>query len=314
MLRLADKTLLNSIKRKMEQERAFSPAAGLFGKIRETQPLEKVALEVRRSIIRMTAAASSGHPGGSPSIADIITALYIGEMNHRPREPFWPDRDRLHLSKGHACPALYAILAETGYFPREELLTLRKIDSRLQGHPDYRMTPGVDMSSGSLGQWLSIANGMALAGRLSRKEYRVYVILGDGEVQEGQIWEAAMSSHHYGIDSLCAILDYNGLQIDGPVRQIMDVAPLKEKWEAFGWNAIEIDGHSFEQIFDALDMARETKGQPTVIVARTVKGKGVSFMENKVEFHGKAPTPEEAVEALRELGEEEEGLSLFKRG
>ena len=289
----------------MNSQQSLSQNAETFKKSREEALLEEIALEVRRGVIKMTAAAKSGHPGGCLSITDVLTALSVGEMNHRPLEPDWPDRDRLHLSKGHACPALYAILAETGYFPKEELLTFRKLDSRLQGHPDYRMTPGVNMSSGSLGQGLSVANGMALAGRLDEKDYRVYVILGDGEVQEGQIWEAAMTSRHYSLDNLCAILDFNGLQIDGPVHKIKDISPLKEKWEAFGWHAIEIDGHSFQEILSALDKARSTKEKPTIIIAKTVKGKGVSFMENKVEFHGNAPTPEQAREALIELGEEE---------
>jgi transketolase len=294
----------------MNSHETLRQSPGLFEKSRDATLLEGIALEVRRSIIRMTAAAKSGHPGGSLSSTDILTALYVGEMNHKPADPMWPDRDRFHLSKGHACPALYAILAETGYFPREELLTLRKLDSRLQGHPDFRMTPGVDMSSGSLGQGLSIANGMALAARLSGNPYRVYVLLGDGEVQEGQIWEAAMTSRHRSIDNLCAFLDYNGLQIDGPVSDVMEISPLKEKWESFGWHAIEVDGHSFREIFSALDEARETKGKPTIVIAKTVKGKGVSFMENRVEFHGKAPTPEQGREALRELGVKED-LTLF---
>jgi transketolase len=294
----------------MKSTKSICQKIDLTQKSREIALLESVALNVRRSIIRMTATAKSGHPGGSLSITDILTALYIGEMNHRPIEPEWPDRDRLHLSKGHACPALYAILAECGYFPKEELLTLRKINSRLQGHPDLRMTPGVDMSSGSLGQGLSVGNGMALAASLDERDYRVYVILGDGEVQEGQIWEAAMSSHHYKIDNLCAFLDFNGLQIDGRVSNIMDINPVKEKWEAFGWHAIEIDGHSFQEIFAALDEARETKNRPTMIIAKTVKGKGVSFMEDNVDFHGKAPTQEEARKALEELGVKEE-FTLF---
>jgi len=293
------------IRKKMNSQESLSRNAETFKGHREEALLEEIAREVRRNIIRMTAAAKSGHPGGSLSITDILTALYLGEMNHKPHDPFWPNRDRLHLSKGHACPALYAILAETGYFPKEELLTFRKLDSRLQGHPDYRMTPGVDMSSGSLGQGLSIANGMALAGRLDNRKYRVYVILGDGEVQEGQIWEAAMTSRHYSLDNLCAILDFNGLQIDGPVSEIMDITPLTGKWEAFGWHTIEINGHSFQDIFSALDEARSTKEKPTIIVAKTVKGKGVSFMENKVEFHGNAPTPEQANQALQELGVDE---------
>ncbi len=294
----------------MNPKKSICQNIDLTQKSRDKTLLESIALEVRRSIIRMTAAAKSGHPGGSLSITDILTALYVGELNHRPYEPDWPERDRLHLSKGHACPALYAILAECGYFPKEELLTLRKINSRLQGHPDLRMTPGVDMSSGSLGQGLSIGNGMALAARLDGRSYRVYVILGDGEVQEGQIWEAAMTSHHYSIDNLCAFLDFNGLQIDGEVSKVMDIRPLREKWEAFGWHAIEIDGHSFDEIFAALDEARETKKRPTMIIAKTTKGKGVSFMENNVDFHGKAPTPEEARQALEELGVRED-FSLF---
>jgi transketolase len=282
-----------------------------FPESRDKARLEEIAFRLRRHVIRMTAAAKSGHPGGSLSIADLLTALYVGEMRHRPGEPDWADRDRFHLSKGHACPALYAILAETGYFPLDELRTLRKMGSRLQGHPDARVTPGVSMSSGSLGQGLSVANGMALGARLDGRPSRVYVILGDGEVQEGQVWEAAMTAAHYRLDNLCAIVDHNGLQIDGPVREVKDIEPLPEKWRAFGWHAIEIDGHSFAEIFDAFDRARATAGRPTVIVAKTVKGKGVSFMENNVKFHGLAPTPEEARAALAELGETD-GSPLFE--
>lgn len=281
-------------------------------KIRDELVLRRMALSVRRNVIRMTAEAGSGHPGGSLSATDMITALYLGEMNHCPKAPENPGRDRFILSKGHACPALYALLAELGYFPRETLLTLRKIDSILQGHPDRLLTPGVEISNGALGHGLSFANGMALAGKLDEADYRVYVMLGDGESQEGEVWEAAMTSAHYKLDNLCAFTDYNGLQIDGAVSDVMELAPLAQKWKAFGWEVVEIDGHNFNEIFQALDHARSVKGRPTHIVANTVKGKGVSFMENKVEFHGQAPTREEEKRALLELDQLEKELDGFE--
>ncbi|MGI6713189.1 MAG: transketolase [Bacillota bacterium] len=256
------------------------------------------AKEIRKDIIAMLAEAGSGHPGGSLSAADIVTALYFNEMKIDPQNPEWPDRDRFVLSKGHAAPVLYAALAEKGYFPKEELKTLRKINSRLQGHPDMRKVPGVEISTGSLGQGLSAANGMALAGKLDHKDYRVYVIIGDGESQEGQIWEAAMLAAHYKLDNLVAFLDHNGLQIDGQITDVMSPEPVDEKWRAFGWHVEVIDGHNMEQIIETLARVRTIKGKPAMIVANTVKGKGVSFMENQAGWHGVAPKPEEAEKAL----------------
>ncbi len=263
--------------------------------------LEKTARNVRSSIIRIIAKAGSGHPGGSLSVADILTALYFTRLNHRPKEPLWPDRDRVVLSKGHAAPALYSILAECGYFPKSELLTLRKLGSRLQGHPDMTRTPGVDASTGSLGQGLSIAVGMALAGKLDKKSYRIYAVIGDGELQEGEIWEAAMAAAHYRLDNLCAFIDFNGLQIDGRVQDIMNPEPIPEKWRGFGWAVKEINGHDFHEIISSLDWAAEVKKKPALIVAHTVKGCGVSFMAGNVRWHGVAPSPEEAKQALKEL-------------
>ena len=271
---------------------AYSPE-----KIKE---LEKRAKQVRRLIIRMLAKAGSGHPGGSLSSTDVVTCLYFSVMRHNPRDPKWPPRDRFHLSKGHCCPLWYAVLAESGYFPEEKLWTLRNLGSMLQGHPDWR-TPGVDVASGSLGQGLSVAIGMSLAARLDKASYRTYCILGDGEIQEGQIWEAAMAAAHYACDNLCAILDYNGYQIDGKVKDVMNIEPLADKWRAFGWQTITIDGHNIGEILAAFDEAKTIKGKPTIIIAKTIKGKGVSFMENVVDFHGRAPTPEEAKQALKEL-------------
>lgn len=266
--------------------------------------LERRANLIRRHVIRMTRAAGSGHPGGSLSSSDLLAALYFKVMNHYPQDPSWEDRDRFVLSKGHAAPALYAALAESGYLPIEELLTLRKLGSRLQGHPSKNKLPGVEMSTGSLGQGLSVANGMALAAKLDRKAYRIYCICGDGEMQSGQIWEAAMLGAHFELDNVTAFLDRNKLQIDGPTEKIMSLEPLPEKWRAFGWHVIEIDGHDMRQILEACDKAKETKGMPTMIIAHTVKGKGVSFMENALSFHGKAPNDEETKKALKELGEE----------
>lgn len=263
--------------------------------------LREKARQIRIHIIRGTEAAGSGHPGGSLSIADILAALYFCVMRIDPGRPYWEDRDRFVLSKGHAAPALYAALAEAGYFPTEEMLTLRKLGSRLQGHPDMKRTPGVDISTGSLGQGLSIANGMALAARLDGKDYRVYVMLGDGESEEGQVWEAAMASAHYKLDNLTAFLDYNGLQIDGPIEAVKSLGRFVEKWQAFGWHVMEIDGHDMCAILDAVEEAKRTKGRPTMIVARTTKGKGVSFMENQVDWHGVAPKKEQAEKALAEL-------------
>lgn len=263
--------------------------------------LQKKAKEIRKSIISMICEAKSGHPGGSLSIADILSVLYFSEMNVDANEPKKEGRDRFVLSKGHAAPALYATLAEKGYFPKEELMTLRKFGSKLQGHPDMKKLTGIEISTGSLGQGLSVANGMALNAKIFKEDYRVYAILGDGEVQEGQIWEAAMTAAHYKLDNLCVFLDSNNLQIDGNVDEIMNVNPLPEKWEAFGWNVIKINGHNYEEILSALDKARNLKGKPTMIIATTVKGKGVSFMENVCGFHGVAPTIEERDKALAEL-------------
>ena len=248
----------------------------------------------------MLAKAGSGHPGGSLSLTDIITALYFKQMRHNPKDPQWPERDRFHLSKGHCCPALYAVLAESGYFPMEHLWTLRKLGSILQGHPDRR-TPGVEVASGSLGQGLSVALGMSLAVRIDNRASRVYCAMGDGETQEGNVWEAAMASSHYKSDNLCAIIDYNGFQIDGCTKEIMNLEPMVDKWRSFGWHTIEIDGHNMKEILAAFSEAETIKGKPAIIIAHTVKGKGVSFMENVLEFHGRAPTQEEAEKELKEL-------------
>lgn len=263
--------------------------------------LKEKAKEIRKSIVSMITEAKSGHPGGSLSATDILTALYFSEMNIDPANPKMEGRDRFVLSKGHAAPAIYATLAERGYFSKDELLTLRKFGSRLQGHPDMKKLPGIEISTGSLGQGLSVANGMALNAKIFNENYRTYIVLGDGEVQEGQIWEAAMTAAHYKLDNLCAFLDSNNLQIDGNVTEIMGVEPLDKKWEAFGWNVIKIDGHNFEEILSALEKAKECKDKPTMILAKTVKGKGVSFMENVCGFHGVAPTLEELERALAEL-------------
>jgi transketolase len=266
-----------------------------------TAELKEMAKKLRRHVITMTATAGSGHPGGSLSAADIITTLYFKVLRHKPENPRWQDRDRFILSKGHAAPILYAALAETGYFPVAELATLRKLDSRLQGHADSKLTPGVEMSSGSLGMGLSFATGVALAARLDSKAYRTYVLLGDGECEEGQTWEAALSAAHFKLDKLTAIVDCNSMQLSGWTRDVMNLEPLSQKWQAFGWHTIDIDGHDFDQILSAFQGAEKVKGKPIVIVAHTIKGKGVSFMENNVAFHGKAPTLEEAERALKEL-------------
>lgn len=261
------------------------------------------AKEIRKDIITMLKEAGSGHPGGSLSAADILAVLYFREMQINPENPQDPARDRFVLSKGHGAPVLYAALAERGFFPKEELMTLRKIDSQLQGHPDMRKVAGVEISTGSLGQGLSAANGMALAGKLDQADYRVYALIGDGECQEGQIWEAAMLAAHYKLDNLVAFLDYNGLQIDGKITQVMSPEPLAEKWQAFGWHVQVIDGHSIPEIIQALDRAKEVSGQPSMIIAHTIKGKGVSFMEDVAGWHGVAPKEAEAAQALRELEE-----------
>ena len=263
--------------------------------------LERMAKQLRRHVITMIATAGSGHPGGSLSAADIVTALYFKIMRHDPNNPHWLDRDRFVLSKGHAAPVLYAALAECGYFPLEELSTLRKLDSRLQGHTDKTLTPGVEMSSGSLGQGLSFGIGIALAGKLNARDYQTYVLLGDGECDEGQIWEAAMAAAHFKIDNLTAIVDHNEIQLDGWNRDIMNLEPLADKWRAFNWHVLDINGHDISQVLQAARKAKKIRQKPTVIIAHTIKGKGVSFMENNVDFHGKAPTPEQAETALKEL-------------
>ena len=265
---------------------------------------EEIARRVRIDIIKATFNAGSGHPGGSLSCADILTALYFGEMNIDPKDPDMKGRDRFELSKGHAVPAQYSVLAERGYFPVSDVMTLRKLGSPFQGHGNMRKVPGIEMSTGSLGQGFSASVGMAIANRLDNNGARVYTLLGDGEIQEGIVWEAAMSAAHYKLADLTAIVDWNGLQIDGRNDDVMTVAPIKEKFEAFGWHAISIDGHDFGQIFDALDAARAETEKPTAIIAKTVKGKGVSYMEDQAGWHGKAPGEEEAKQAVQELGGE----------
>jgi transketolase len=280
---------------------ADSAEAGVFSLSASVAEMESVAKKIRRHIITMTGKAGSGHPGGSLSAVEIVTTLYFKMMRHKPQNPRWPERDRFILSKGHAAPLLYATLAECGYFPVSELLTLRRMDSLLQGHTDCNVTPGVEMSAGALGQGLSFALGVALAGRLNAQDYRVYVLLGDGECDEGQVWEAAMASAHFKADNLVAIVDNNGLQIDGWNRDIMNLEPFPAKWQAFGWKVIEVDGHSVPELTQAFEQAKKVKGQPTAIIAHTVKGKGVSFMENNVDFHGAAPSDTEVKQALKEL-------------
>ncbi len=270
--------------------------------------LSKIANEVRKGVIKSTHAAKSGHPGGSLSVADIITYLYFEEMNVDPKNPQMADRDRLVLSKGHVAPALYATLAEKGFFPKEDLLTLRHVGSYLQGHPDMKGIPGVDMSSGSLGQGVSCAAGMALAAKLDNKDYRVYAITGDGEIEEGQIWEAAMFAGFRKLDNLVVIVDNNNLQIDGAIDEVCSPYPIDKKFEAFNFHTIVINGNDFDEIRAALKEARETKGMPTAIIARTTKGKGVSFMENNVGWHGKGPNDEECKIALEELEKAGEAL------
>ena len=272
--------------------------------------LKKTAIEVRKGIIEGTFNAKSGHPGGSLSIADIMTYLYFSEMRVDPDKPDCEDRDRLVLSKGHTAPALYAALALKGFFPTELIKTLRKPDSILQGHPSMRYTPGVDMSTGSLGQGISAACGMALGAKLKGKDFRVYVPLGDGEIEEGQVWEAAMFAGNRKLDNLCAIVDYNNLQIDGSLDEVNSPYPIKEKFEAFGWNVIEICGHCFSQIEEAFEAAKTCKGKPTCIVAKTVKGKGVSFMEDKCDWHGSAPNAEQYAQAMAELDEAMKSLEV----
>jgi transketolase len=269
---------------------------------KSVQNLEEIARSIRHHILNMTSNANSGHPGGSLSSVEILTALYFGNiLRYDPRKIQWPDRDRFILSKGHACPVLYGALAEAGYFPIEELMTFRKIDSRLQGHANTK-TPGVEMSSGSLGMGLSFGLGVALSGRLSKQPYRVYTLLGDGECDEGQIWEAAMSATHYKADNLTAIVDRNRIQNDRSTDEVMQLEPFIQKWQAFGWYTQEVDGHDLGAIIAALNKTKEIKGIPSVIVANTIKGKGVSFMEGNPSFHGKAANKEELIAALKEIG------------
>ena len=267
------------------------------------QELKKLATIFRKDIIEMTGAAGSGHPTSSLSTVEILTTLYFNVLRHDPKRPDWPDRDRFILSKGHAAPALYVFLARSGYFPVEQLKSLRKLDSPLQGHPERHRVAGVEASTGSLGQGISIGIGMALAGRLDGKDYRVYVMTGDGECDEGQVWEAALYAGNHALDKLTVIVDHNQAQQDGWVKDVMDLSPLTDKWKAFKWHAIEIDGHDLDQVSKAFDEAKSTKGKPTAIVARTVKGKGVSFMENRPELHGIPPTPEQVEQALKELNQ-----------
>lgn len=277
-------------------------------KITSVQALENISKEIRRSVIEQIYNAQSGHPGGALSCADILTVLYFNQMNINPKEPNAVGRDRLVLSKGHSSPALYATLARKGYFDKSLLTDFRKINSNLQGHPDMNKVPGVDMSSGSLGQGLSVANGMALNSKMDESGYRVYCILGDGELEEGQVWEAAMTANKYKLDNLCVILDNNGLQIDGKVEEVKVLDCLYSKWESFGFNVIPCDGHNIEMLIDSFEKARQTKGQPSIIIARTVKGKGVPFMENKAEWHGKAPNDEQYERAMKALKLEEEKI------
>ena len=267
----------------------------------DTVALEAKAKEMRREIVKMIAAAASGHPGGSLSAADILTVLYFDKMNLRPEEPHWEERDYFVLSKGHAAPALYAALALRGFFPVEQLATLRKLHSPLQGHPVSSKVPGVDVSTGSLGQGISVACGIAKGLKISGKPNRVYALLGDGECQEGEVWEALMFAAHYKLNNLTVIIDKNRLQIDGPVDEVMSTAPLDKKLDAFGFNVLLVNGHNLESIGQAIDRAQQETSRPTAIIANTVKGRGVSFMENQVGWHGTAPKPEEAAQALQEL-------------
>ena len=267
----------------------------------EIESLEQTALECRRDIVRMVHHAGSGHPAGSLSAIDVLVVLYMKYMRVRTNEPHWHGRDMFFLSKGHCTPAYYAAMSARGFFPREELMTFRDMHTRLQGHPSNLHLDCVDASSGSLGQGLSVANGAALAAKHDGMDSRYYVMLGDGEIQEGQVWEAAMSAAAFGLDNVCAILDYNKIQLDGPVNEVLSIGDVRAKWEAFGWNAIEIDGHDIAAIDAAFESAMRFKGKPSIIIAHTIKGKGVSFMENTAKFHGLAPTDEELAQALEEL-------------
>ena len=270
-------------------------------KLENVEELEKQAKVIRRGIIEQVYKAGSGHPGGSLSIADIMTVLYFNELNIDEKNPKWEDRDRVVLSKGHCVPALYSCLANRGFFDVSELTGFREIESKLQGHPDMTKVPGVDMSTGSLGQGLSAAVGMAIAGKMDKKNYRVYCVLGDGEIEEGQVWEAAMAANKYKLDNLCVIVDNNNLQIDGSIEEVMSSYPIDEKFKSFGFQIIKIDGHNIEEIMSAFEVAKNVKDMPVCIIAKTIKGKGVSYMENKVEWHGKAPNEEQYKVAMEEL-------------
>ena len=269
------------------------------------EELIKISKQIRRDIVEMLTESKSGHPGGSLSAADIVTTLYFNELRIDPSNPKDENRDRFVLSKGHAAPVLYSALARRGFFDPKELMTLRKIGTRLQGHPNMNDIPGIDMSTGSLGQGISAAVGMALAGKVDNKDYRVYALLGDGELEEGQVWEASMAAAHYKLDNLTIFIDFNRLQIDGEVTKVMNPSPIDKKFEAFGWNVLTIDGHNYDEILDAIEKAKNHKGQPTAIVCNTVKGKGVSFMENEASWHGTAPSKEQCEIAIKELGGEQ---------
>ncbi|MBV7271591.1 transketolase [Clostridium thailandense] len=269
------------------------------------EELKQITTTIRKDIVKMLTESASGHPGGSLSAVEILTTLYFNEMNIDPEKSKDLNRDRFVLSKGHAAPVLYSTLARRGFFDVEELKNLRKLGSILQGHPNMNEVPGVDMSTGSLGQGVSAAVGMAIAGKIDKKDYRVYTLLGDGELEEGQVWEAAMAAAQYKLDNLTAFIDYNGLQIDGPIQEVMSAEPISDKFKAFRWNVVEVDGHSIEQLIDAIETAKSTKDKPTVVVCKTIKGKGVSFMENEAGWHGTAPNVEQCKKALNELGGEE---------
>ncbi|MDP7423132.1 MAG: transketolase [bacterium] len=271
----------------------------------EVLHLESICRQVRRDILGMLLTAGSGHAGGSLSAVELLVALYWKVLRHDASNPSWTDRDRFILSKGHACPVLYSVLARRGFFPVSDLSTLRKQGSILQGHPDFRKTPGIDVSTGSLGQGLSIANGLSLGGRFQQKNYRVYCLLGDGEIQEGQVWEAAMTAAHYHLNTVCAIVDNNGLQIDGRIEEVKNIYPITEKWRAFNWHVVEVDGHDLRQILAAYTKAIRTRKRPTLILAHTIKGKGISFIEEQVDWHGKAPNQDEYERAMEELAEQE---------
>lgn len=283
-----------------------------MGKLRDEKKLKEVALKLRRDIIEMLYRAGSGHPGGSLSAVEIVSALYLGEMNYDPKNPHDPNRDRFVLSKGHCCPVLYVTLAHLGVIPRASLWTLRKLDSPLQGHPCMLKMPELELSSGSLGQGISVSIGMALAARLDKKSCRVYCLMGDGECQEGESWEAAMTAGVHKVDNLCAVVDYNHVQQTHPVKETKDLEPFAAKWRAFNWHAVEIEGNSYPAVFKALDEARATKGKPTVIIANTKKGKGVSFMEGDPAFHGRTPTEKEYVQAMKELGVDVSGGKRYE--